>query len=90
MPDAFGHRGCDDASVVIDDAEHRLSRAALYREHPAEQVRQTRGALDRIGDVGNYRLESRIVDERAAERDRGLVVLLGVERGDVGFSIFRH
>ena len=50
MPNAFGHRGCNDAAVVIDHAEHRLSRAALYREHPAKQVRQMFGTLDRVGD----------------------------------------
>ncbi len=90
MPDAFGHRSGDDASVIVDDTEYRLSTAALDREHPAKQIRQMGGALDRFGDIRNYRLEGRIVDEGAAERVRGLVVLLGVERGDVGFSILRH
>src|SRR5260370_36495474 len=89
MGGGFGYRRCDEASV-IDDTEQRLSAAPLDREHPAEQVREMRRALDRVGDIRNYRLEGWIVDEGAAERVSGLVVLLGVERGDVGFSILRH
>src|ERR1035437_10302954 len=89
MPDAFGHRGCNDASV-IDHAEDRLSGAARYGQLRAKQVRQMFGARDRLGNIRKDHLEGRIVDEGAAERDGGLLVLLGVQDSNDRLSIFRH
>src|SRR5208282_5339496 len=89
MLDAFGHRGGNDASI-IDHAEDRLSGPTLYSQLRAEQVRQMLGARDRLGNIRKDRLEGRIVDERAAERDRGLLVLLGEQDRNDRLSIFRH
>jgi hypothetical protein len=89
MPDAFGHRGGNDASIM-DHAEDRLSGPTLHTQLRAKQVRQMLGARDRLGNFRKDRLEGRIVDERAAERDGGLLVLLGVQDSNDRFPIFRH
>src|SRR5208282_102687 len=89
MAHTFSHRSGNDASI-IDYAEDRLSCPALYTQLRAKQVRQMLGASDRLGNVRKDHLEGRIVDERAAERDRGLLMLLGVQDSNDRLSIFRH